>query len=417
MRLVLLFMYVFSFKVISNISILRSDYISALVLLTLTIFNKKMRYEIKDIFLRKKVMLVFTYLIAIISYCLFISTFKGTYEYSIIKTFLSQFIQLFIGILLFSLYKSKGKEKTIVKDIIYIFIIQSCIQFISLISPRINEFFNLFRSDSAIIKGQLGYGGIRGLAISGSAFFGLGIGYGLIYIYYICNWNKILNKYKILKLIFFIMLLFGGLSAARSSIAGIIIGILYITIKKVITFNHKIKLTVKINKKAIILTSLLFLLGVITINSMKKNENVMKKFTVMNNFVFQAFHNKRDQGKFITSSTDALFNRMYFPLEEKTILFGDGYYTNTDGSYYMRTDAGYMRNLLYFGIPGFVLLLFYQFKFFHWRNNDDWLLNLAIIGYILIMHVKGDILGFGIMLQSMLFLVYLQDFYKSSNNN
>ena len=39
-----------------------------------------------------------------------------------------------------------------------------------------------------------------------------------------------------------------------------------------------------------------------------------------------------------------------------TLIFGDGKYLNGDGSYYMHTDAGYMRGMLYFGVIGLVFL-------------------------------------------------------------
>lgn len=52
------------------------------------------------------------------------------------------------------------------------------------------------------------------------------------------------------------------------------------------------------------------------------------------------------------SSGDKLVYGMYFMPDDSTILFGDGRYENNDGSYYMYTDAGYMRIILYFGVIG-----------------------------------------------------------------
>ena len=58
------------------------------------------------------------------------------------------------------------------------------------------------------------------------------------------------------------------------------------------------------------------------------------------------------------SSGNATIKDMYFiPDQDLTIILGDGRYQNYDGSYYGHTDAGFMRNLLYWGICG--ELMFY----------------------------------------------------------
>lgn len=56
------------------------------------------------------------------------------------------------------------------------------------------------------------------------------------------------------------------------------------------------------------------------------------------------------------SSGDKLAYDMYFMPGVDTLLFGDGQYLNDDGSYYMHTDTGYMRGMLYFGVIGLLLL-------------------------------------------------------------
>ncbi|UZD42487.1 hypothetical protein [Selenomonas sputigena] len=52
------------------------------------------------------------------------------------------------------------------------------------------------------------------------------------------------------------------------------------------------------------------------------------------------------------SSGDKLVYGMYFWPDDTTFLLGDGRYTNSDESYYMHTDAGLMRIVLYFGVIG-----------------------------------------------------------------
>jgi hypothetical protein len=68
------------------------------------------------------------------------------------------------------------------------------------------------------------------------------------------------------------------------------------------------------------------------------------------NWAFGPFRNWISTGKFGVSSSDTLLNKMYFLPENATLLFGDGKYVLADGSYYMHTDAGFMRLMLYSGI-------------------------------------------------------------------
>ena len=71
-------------------------------------------------------------------------------------------------------------------------------------------------------------------------------------------------------------------------------------------------------------------------------------------WVFQSFINYSEQGSFSTTSTQSL-KEMYFTPNGKTLLLGDGYYTDADGLYYMGTDVGLSRAVLFGGI-GFQML-------------------------------------------------------------
>jgi hypothetical protein len=55
-------------------------------------------------------------------------------------------------------------------------------------------------------------------------------------------------------------------------------------------------------------------------------------------------------GKVETYSLNVLLEKMLFVPQPKTILIGDGRYTAVTGSYYMSTDAGVMRTMLFGGI-------------------------------------------------------------------
>lgn len=415
-------MYIFGFITFKNIGLLNSTIIVGILLVFYFVFNIRYRKIVLNILRKKRVLIIFLALISIIMVCIINPTVQQTYEYSIVQTYVNQFINLFIGVLVYCLFVYKNKQDKLVNYIIYIFLIQAGIQLISFVFPPINEFLNFFRSDKAIEIGQQQYGGIRALSISAQSFFGLGVGYGLIYLLFLMNWKRIPISNILIKYLAFFLLVFGGASAARSSYAGIVLGVLYIIIQWLFISKTKgnSKGIKQFNKKKVIRTIvsvpvIIIMLSLIYIQ-FSNNDSLDQKIDKMNNFAFQMFYNYQESGQLETSSTDALFNRMYFSIEStKTVLIGDAIYSNDDGSYYMHTDAGYMRNVLYFGIIGLIILLIYQMKFFEWRDRSNWIPNIFILTYILVMHIKGDVLGFSIMLQNILFIIYLSELDRLRN--
>ena len=226
MLIVYTFMYIFGVVLFEKIPIVTSTIILGIILGLKFIFNSGYRDIIISIIRKRKYIKIISMLIIIIIYAIFISTVLQKYEYSIVKTFINQLICINIGVLLFGLFKYKNKKNDIIKFIIYAFLMQGFIQISSFLIPSINEFFNNFRSQSVIVNGQWKYGGIRGLAVAGSNFYGLASAYGLIFIIYLKDISIIWNGKKILKLISLAILIFGGLSAGRTSIIGLVIGLL-----------------------------------------------------------------------------------------------------------------------------------------------------------------------------------------------
>lgn len=68
-------------------------------------------------------------------------------------------------------------------------------------------------------------------------------------------------------------------------------------------------------------------------------------------------------------SGDILIERMYWMPNINTLILGDGHYMNSDSSYYMHTDAGYMRIILYFGIIGAFLVYMLYILLWLWGKQ------------------------------------------------
>src|SRR5690606_35374101 len=108
-------------------------------------------------------------------------------------------------------------------------------------------------------------------------------------------------------------------------------------------------------------------------------------------------------------------------ISERTFFIGDGYYTNPDGSYYMHTDAGFMRNVLLSGIVGLLLVLICSLVLIWgvWvsskRKFEDVLFSLSLVMVLAILHGKGEVFGYLIIWNVIILFVYFGQKVCSKN--
>lgn len=112
-------------------------------------------------------------------------------------------------------------------------------------------------------------------------------------------------------------------------------------------------------------------------------------------WMFEGFFNYLDYGQFSTSSTNHLAN-MYIKPSLSTILYGDGYYT-IGGQYYMQTDVGYLRPMLFWGI--ICDILYYSLMIPPLNSIGKFLINkdrafflISSIIFIFLFEFKGEVL-------------------------
>lgn len=101
---------------------------------------------------------------------------------------------------------------------------------------------------------------------------------------------------------------------------------------------------------------LLFLLILLAMGGLLFLKEYIPAINNWYDWAFSAFVNLLEYGKFRdnTGSVGYLFEKMYWIPKADTFLLGDGYYTYA-GKYYMETDSGIMRLMLYFGIINYLL--------------------------------------------------------------
>lgn len=129
--------------------------------------------------------------------------------------------------------------------------------------------------------------------------------------------------------------------------------------------------------------------------------NANEAFRRWFNWAFAIVINFFSTGQLGDYSTKVLFERMLWMPEGHTLLFGDGMYEADGGYYYMGTDSGLMRPVLFGGI-GFALVRYaIAVVMFVWgvkmaRKMDDKHLLAAVIVILIclvIFEIKGEILS------------------------
>lgn len=115
--------------------------------------------------------------------------------------------------------------------------------------------------------------------------------------------------------------------------------------------------------------------------------------------------------KIDTDSSDKLVNEMLFVPTLKAIVFGDGLYYNADGSYYMSTDSGIVRQFLYGGIIYFIscfLVMFYLISLVskNWFTRY-WKYTISTFVLLLIGNVKADVLMYPGLTLNLIFILLL----------
>lgn len=360
-----------------------------MVLLLFKRKNKSIFLKINDKYTKS----IFILLFVILAISIAIPTFHGTYDYLIVKTFVNQGISIFsLLIVLTYTFSVTTNLEEIHKLIFYTFALQSISILCAMASPAYHDFVI---SVSGFSEKMLRFrGGIRTYSLAGSKYFALGATYGLIYILFLDS----LFRYKWFNLKFFfifILLVIGTFFTARTGFVGLALGL----IMALFVYTRKMISPIFITKIGLLFFCLFT--GVYMLLSEEIQVLINNRIIP---YAFDLF--LQENGKIESSSTNVLINMWDIPMDSIRLLFGDGWYTGKHGSYYLRTDVGYLRNILFGGFGYFLLLFLYQTYLlkFLFRIKGYKILFLTVLSYTLILHMKGETVGFLIIFQIVLLL-------------
>ena len=237
-------------------------------------------------------------------------------------------------------------------------VVQSVIAIVMFVNQPICLFlFDLQGIDltSRVIKM---YFGVRLIGL-GCFYFGAGAIYGLGLIAIMPFMLKAKNKQQLIKLILLYVYIFiVGIFFARTAMIGCVFSIVYLI--------FCILIPKMCNKVFLVFRQFIIYLtvfGIALVFIYTSSPKLQEDYGDIIDFGFEAFINLVENGELSTASSDGLteYHLSIWPQNQKTYYIGDMRWTKGD-SYYGDSDVGYVRLLFYFGVPGVILFLFYQYS-------------------------------------------------------
>lgn len=394
----LLFLYIFDFELIKGISYSRSSVIAIVISLLILLFSKARGSSLSSLFRPTCMRIALALSSALVLYTVLSILFHYASDYSLLISIARSVVWIGATAVLYVAVKQLHRG-SILDLLIDVMIAQSVIIVFSMLFPDFKSMTDAFRSDSTIERGEK-YSGYRALGLSGSAFFGLAICYGFSYLLIAYHWREWNISNPILKVLIVILLVVAGSSAGRTSQIGLIVAILLFV---GMMGMGKMPRNIRFKKKNIVIVSVSLALVVVFIPFLGELSisGTVEYFVTYATSFFANFNPSDILSS--TSSTQTL-STMYFPLSFDQLIAGDGLY-EINGSYYMGTDAGYMRTVLYFGVLGLVLMCAVQFSLLYMGTGKrEMAFFLSTVLLLLVFQYKGEAIMTPVSLSALMLL-------------
>ena len=369
----------------------------AVILLGIGVIRRRSAREALGRLIRSKINLFILFVLCFLTvYSAWWPTIKGTGDFELSYVYLIFALERVAGSILFVAYawSFDFKLKDYVNILIYILLVQVLIIIAMFLSPSLRETLWAVNARTNLEELSARYGGIRGLGLAGGVAYTMSVllSIGVLLIAYASSqfgarWWYAMGS---------IMLMIGVFFSGRTGWFGIgLAGLLYAYANNL----HQYLLTIRG-----ILLKLIPVIGLlVTVTYYYLEPETINTITqILIPFAFELFINLFERGELTASSFEAT-QSMYFPVSESTFWFGDGRWLSIPGkpySYYMQTDAGYMRHMLFYGaIVSFILYLMYIVLFYYdirkgskiWGRKFGMLMGVLMI-YFFVVHWKGAFL-------------------------
>lgn len=367
----------------SNASFQR--YIQYIALLMYMLINNRVLFELINI-IKRKLGLFFVGFVFWFVWALQVPIIHGTLEFSFINNFWYGLSSL-LYILALAVYVLKHTDKHLaLEKFCYIYsrsmAIYVIFTIILLLVPKLREiivnYFVISEWDRKLLSykqyyTRIGWSGFAAYGTSLKCTIAFAFSMSLLF-------NRDKKNMKKYQLIGIALLLFAGnlLYARTGLIVCVVIVLIYIL--NIAKYKNRLKEVIGFGG-AILILCLIFMRIILK----HRNNSAMA-------WIFEAVYNYLETGSFTTQSTNVLTGTMLFVPKISTFLFGDGFY-KMDDAYYMHTDLGFMRLLLYGGVffAIYIYLWMYHLVKKIIKKNSKWMLLVSnvLIAFVLF-EIKGE---------------------------
>ncbi len=397
----LIFLYIFYFYIIGPVT---SSILAALIVFPYFLRRKAFK-SLYASFCSKYIIGIFAIILGLISLCIAYSLAHQTYDLSYAKILFAQAIHIICGVIVLGYlkYKYDFDIQTIIKIIIWAYLIQSLIEIVASCTPAIASIVTYFsRAESDQEKS----GGVRGLALASGTTWSLGLTYGMAFILYVHHF--MLDKLNFKIVIGWFLLVLGTFFAGRTGFVGAAISLAYFFLFSKINI---------IKRASLPFYFIGILLGIAMLMYILFPDYTEYMITTVLPWAIEPLLNYLDGKGLSSASTDVLDTMWDRPMTDMEFLFGTGFFTGIDGKYYLHTDVGVLRNLFYWGIGGYMSLIFYQIYTMYplFKNGGKYIiLGLMLLLYLSVCEYKAVTIGLNKMAFSMLFVM---SFFSQSKTN
>lgn len=289
-----------------------------------------------------------------------------------------------------------------INDLIDIFTNIMAIQGLLMLLQFVSFDFRIFIQDilGAKVKATGSFQWFRGLgvALSKNYDFSLLQSFGMFFLVskFLRGKIVVLDYFKIFLIVFSVII------SGRTGFIGLGFATMVFLFKTI-----RYKIFINFMKKAVVVLAMIYGLYnasayVIPEIYNSVNDNLLP-------WAFEFYYNYLETGEFSTDSSDQLNESHYYALSDKTIVYGEGKYVREDGFYYGLTDAGYMRQTMYFGVLGILMffIIYLRIAYIHFTRlsvNYNFIIpSFSIL--LFIAHYKGDVFTNSLILNRTFYII------------
>ncbi len=331
--------------------------------------------------LNQQIFAVYLWTLSLLIMGLSTAAINGCFDFGVLRKVIAVVLYSFSAFLVIRLIRKVVVDFTFFKLlewIVYVAFVQAILSFILFLNADIMRFYlDSIRLDDVskdIISAQSSF---RLIAVANTQYANMAVMYGIAFLSALTlpfSKRSALYQRKFLYYSIIFTILVAGILSARTFFLILLFSFVYFFY---LLWKKKGIRVLWYGGGVVLVVSFLLIGGYMVL----KNSEYERTFQWM----FEWYINLKENGSLETSSSNRLKEMYFWPEDLKTWLVGDGRFQNENGSFYKSTDAGYLRNLFYWGILGGLLFYFVQYQYYIIvRKSTDTLLVKRFLGFLVI---------------------------------